>query len=80
VAAPAVLIPGASRGLGADAARMAARLGAQVALMARSAGDLEQVAAEIEGVDGNELLTCRSPVVSGLRDGQDAYHPRARVD
>jgi NAD(P)-dependent dehydrogenase (short-subunit alcohol dehydrogenase family) len=55
VTTPAVLITGASRGLGAAAARMAARLGAQVALMARSAGDLAQVAGEIQDAGGQAL-------------------------
>lgn len=56
VTTPTVLITGASRGLGAAAARMAARLGAQVALMARSAGDLAQVAGEIQGMGGHALV------------------------
>ena len=50
-----VLITGASRGLGAAAARMAARLGSQVALMARSVGDLAQVASEIQDAGGQAL-------------------------
>jgi NAD(P)-dependent dehydrogenase (short-subunit alcohol dehydrogenase family) len=56
VTTPTVLITGASRGLGAAAARMAAGLGAQVAIMARSARDLEQVASEIEGAGGHALV------------------------
>lgn len=51
-----VLITGASRGLGAAAARMAARLGAQIAIMARSAADLTQVAGEIEDAGGQALV------------------------
>ena len=53
---PTLLITGASRGLGAVAARMAAVLGAQTALMARSSTDLEEVAAEIEGAGGQALV------------------------
>jgi NAD(P)-dependent dehydrogenase (short-subunit alcohol dehydrogenase family) len=53
---PAILVTGASRGLGAAAARRAARLGAGVALMARSAGDLEAVAGEIRDAGGRALV------------------------
>jgi len=42
-----VLITGASRGIGASAARVFAAAGAQVALVARSGAALEQLAAEI---------------------------------
>jgi NAD(P)-dependent dehydrogenase (short-subunit alcohol dehydrogenase family) len=52
---PTVLISGASRGLGAATARIAAELGAQVALMARSAADLQRVAEEIEAHGGQAL-------------------------
>ncbi len=44
---PTILITGASRGLGAATARAAARLGAHVVLSARSAAELEAVAAAI---------------------------------
>ena len=56
VTKPSVLIAGASRGLGAAAARAAARLGANVTLMARSADDLEQVAGEIRDAGGQALI------------------------
>jgi NAD(P)-dependent dehydrogenase (short-subunit alcohol dehydrogenase family) len=51
----AVIVTGASRGLGAATARLAAQLGAGVALVARSAGDLEQVAREIRDAGGQAL-------------------------
>lgn len=44
---PTIIITGASRGLGAAAARLAARMGANVVLNARSDEALETVAAEI---------------------------------
>ena len=51
-----VLITGASRGIGAEAARVFADAGANVALLARSTGDLEALAA---GIGGAALaLTC----------------------
>lgn len=50
-----VIITGASRGLGAGTARMAARLGAAVVLSARSAEALRAVAAEIETAGGRAL-------------------------
>lgn len=53
---PVILITGASRGLGAAAAHWAARLGAGVVLMARSAGDLEEVAGEIRDAGGQVLV------------------------
>ena len=45
---PAVIVTGASRGLGAAAARHLARLHASLVLMARSRPQLEQVARECE--------------------------------
>ncbi|WP_299297394.1 SDR family oxidoreductase [uncultured Tateyamaria sp.] len=42
-----VLITGASRGIGADTARVFAGAGAHVVLVARSAGDIDALAAEI---------------------------------
>lgn len=42
-----VLITGASRGIGESAARMFAQSGANVALMARSGGRIDEIAAEI---------------------------------
>ncbi|MGD8624131.1 MAG: SDR family NAD(P)-dependent oxidoreductase [Anaerolineae bacterium] len=51
----AVIVTGASRGLGAATARLAAQLGAAVALVARSADDLERVAGEIRDTGGQAL-------------------------
>lgn len=51
-----ILITGASRGMGAAVARAAAQLGANVTLMARSAGDLEAVAEEVRGAGGRALV------------------------
>lgn len=45
-----VAITGASRGIGAAAARVFAAAGAQVVLMARSAGQIEALAAEVGGL------------------------------
>ncbi|NLF14538.1 MAG: SDR family NAD(P)-dependent oxidoreductase [Anaerolineaceae bacterium] len=50
-----ILITGASRGLGAAAARAAGQLGANVVLTARSAGDLEAVAADVQEAGGQAL-------------------------
>jgi NADP-dependent 3-hydroxy acid dehydrogenase YdfG len=52
------LITGASRGIGADTARVMATAGAQVVLMARSDRDLEALAAEI----GGQAIACTSDV------------------
>jgi NAD(P)-dependent dehydrogenase (short-subunit alcohol dehydrogenase family) len=54
---PVILVSGASRGLGAATAQIATGLGARVALMARSAGDLEAVAQQIEANGGQALVT-----------------------
>jgi NAD(P)-dependent dehydrogenase (short-subunit alcohol dehydrogenase family) len=51
-----ILITGASRGLGAAAARAAAQLRATLALTARTAGDLEAVAEDVRGAGGRALL------------------------
>ena len=51
-----VIVTGASRGLGAAAARAAGALGANVALNARSEGDLQAVAAEVEAAGGRALV------------------------
>ncbi len=51
-----ILITGASRGLGAAAARAAAQLGANVALMARSPADLEAVAEDVRRTGGRALV------------------------
>lgn len=50
-----ILVTGASRGLGAATARLVAEMGANVALMARSAGDLEATAASIRASGGQAL-------------------------
>jgi NAD(P)-dependent dehydrogenase (short-subunit alcohol dehydrogenase family) len=52
---PTILISGASRGLGAAAARVAAQMGANVALMARSADDLSTVAQDVRDAGGQAL-------------------------
>jgi NAD(P)-dependent dehydrogenase (short-subunit alcohol dehydrogenase family) len=51
-----ILITGASRGLGAAAARAAAQLGVNVALMARSPAELEAVAEDVRGAGGRALV------------------------
>ena len=53
---PTVIVTGASRGLGAAAARLAAQLGANVALMARTEESLRAVATEIEQSGGQALV------------------------
>jgi len=50
-----VVVTGASRGIGAAAARALAAEGAAVALLARSAAACEELAAEIEGAGGRAL-------------------------
>jgi NAD(P)-dependent dehydrogenase (short-subunit alcohol dehydrogenase family) len=53
--APTLLITGASRGIGAETARIAAELGANVVLSARSEADLAAVAQRITGAGGQAL-------------------------
>ena len=48
-------VTGASRGIGEAAARELAKAGAGVALAARSAGDIERIASEIEGAGGRAI-------------------------
>lgn len=55
MAQPVVIVTGASRGLGAAAARIAAEMGAAVAINARSADGLAAVAGEIESAGGRVL-------------------------
>lgn len=50
-----VLITGASRGLGAATARIVAEMGANAALMARSADELAMLVDEIQGAGGHAL-------------------------
>ncbi|SFR36239.1 SDR family oxidoreductase [Litoreibacter janthinus] len=54
------LITGASRGIGADTARVMAKAGANVVLLARSADDLKALAAEI----GEKAIACPTNVAS----------------
>jgi NAD(P)-dependent dehydrogenase (short-subunit alcohol dehydrogenase family) len=61
-----VLVSGASRGLGAATARITAQLGANVALIARSEGDLKAVAEEIQGKGGQSL-----PLVGDVSQAED---------
>ncbi len=51
-----IIVTGASRGLGAAAARAAATFGARLTLTARSRGDLERVVAEIQAGGGEALI------------------------
>ena len=55
---PVLLITGASRGIGAATARAAAGAGYRVALLARSAGALEDLAAELGGPERALPLAC----------------------
>lgn len=55
MAARTIIVTGASRGLGAAAALIAARMGANVVLNARSEGDLAAVAASIHSAGGSGL-------------------------
>jgi sepiapterin reductase len=75
MAAQIILITGASRGLGAAAARAAAALGANVLLSARSKADLDSVAQEIRQDGGTALVVpadvsreedCRKIIKAGL--------------
>ncbi len=60
-----VLITGASRGLGAATARIAAQMGANAALMARSADGLASVAQEIQATGRETLLIVGDVRVAG---------------
>ena len=72
-----VLITGASRGIGAASARAFAAAGAKVALVARSAEQIESLAAEI---GANAIaITCDvasyDDVVSAISQTEDAFGP-----
>ena len=66
----AAIVTGASRGIGAAAARALAREGASVLLLARSTAEIEALAGEIEGAAGRALA--RSCDVSRYEDVEDA--------
>lgn len=51
-----VLITGASEGIGAEAARLFAREGASLALVARRSGPLETIAKELDGLGARTLV------------------------
>lgn len=77
---PTALITGASAGLGAEFARQLARRRSDLILVARSAGPLEELAAELRGAHGVavEIITADLAVEDGvervaarLRDGSD---------
>jgi NAD(P)-dependent dehydrogenase (short-subunit alcohol dehydrogenase family) len=53
---PTILVSGASRGLGAATARIAAQMGANVVLLARSTEDLNAVGAQVEAAGGQALV------------------------
>ena len=65
-----VLITGASRGIGESAARIFAEAGANVALVARSAGDIERIASEIG--DKAIALTCDVSDYASVKSVVDA--------
>jgi NAD(P)-dependent dehydrogenase (short-subunit alcohol dehydrogenase family) len=58
-----IVVTGASRGIGAAAARHLAAEGAQVVLVARSAGTIKAIAEEIKG-QGGAAIAIRSDVAS----------------
>ena len=65
-----VLITGASRGIGESAARIFSAAGANVALVARSAGDIERIAGEIG--DKAIALTCDVSDYASVKSVVDA--------
>ena len=72
-----VLITGASRGIGAAAARAFAAAGAKVALLARSAEQIESLAAEI-GANAIAIIcdvASYDDVVSAIAQTEDAFGP-----
>ncbi len=74
-----VLITGASRGIGADTARVFAKAGAHVFLLARSASQLEDLALEIG--DQATAMACDVSKFEDLENaGQAAVAKTGRVD
>jgi NAD(P)-dependent dehydrogenase (short-subunit alcohol dehydrogenase family) len=69
LAGKVVFITGASRGIGAAAARLFAAEGAAVVLAARGASALHQIVAEIRGDGGIADAVTRGP-------GRPGEHPR----
>lgn len=76
IAGARALITGASRGIGADIARGLSRAGAEVALVARGADELEALAAEIGGIAYPADLTDRT----ALRDLLDRVELDGPID
>ena len=64
------IVTGASRGIGAATARALAEAGATVALAARDAARLEQLAAEIEAGGGTALSV---PKTSAIQTTSNAW-------
>ena len=71
-----IIITGASRGLGEAASRIAAQMGSNIVLMARSGNHIELIAREIQSHGGQALaitgdvsqeLDCKNVVVEALR-------------
>src|SRR5262245_50860825 len=80
LAGQVALVTGASSGLGRATALALARAGAHVALVARSAADLQQVAAEVEALGPSALahpvdLADADQIVKAVRQTVDAFGP-----